>query len=174
MANSASFSAVFGAHSNAGIIFPAAPWSPVPPGQLAIMPPGAAPSPPYGSPPNGPFSTPADSGGGGDGSAPSEIGCKKNEVQRCDSKGKRHSSASDNTHIQILSGDIVDLRALTAVYGSGLCPGMLSSPLFCTFSHKHCDCVGQPGHTTKGSKCHKMPRRGHGPRHMKSWDEVME
>ena len=77
-------------------------------------------------------------------------------------------------HIQILSGDIVDLRALTAIYGSGLCPGMLSSPLFRTFSHKHCDCVGQPGHTTKGSKCHKMPRRGYGPRHMKSWDEVMD
>ena len=87
---------------------------------------------------------------------------------------KKPSSAADNTHIQILFGDIVDLRALTAVYVSRLCPGMLSSPLFRTFSHKHCDCVGQPGHTTKGSKCHKMPRRGYGPRHMKSWDEVLD
>ena len=94
-------------------------------------------------------------------------------MQRCDSKGKRHSSSSDNTHIQILSGDIVDLRALSAVYGSGLCPGMLSSPLFRNFSHKHCDCVGQAGHTSKAKGCHKMPRRGYGPRHMKSWDDVM-
>jgi hypothetical protein len=50
-----------------------------------------------------------------------ETGCTENEVQRCDSKGKRHNSAPGNTHIQILSSDVVDLRALTAVYGSGLC-----------------------------------------------------
>jgi hypothetical protein len=178
VANSASFSAVFGAHGNAaqnGAPWsPAAPWAPAPAPQLAIMAPGSPPVPPQGLPPNGPSSTPAVSGGGGGSSPASEIGCKKNEVQRCDSKGKRHSSSSDNTHIQILSGDIVDLRALSAVYGPGLCPGMLSSPLFRNFSHKHCDCVGQAGHTAKASKCHKMPRRGYGPRHMKSWDEVME
>ena len=133
MANSASFSAVFGAHSNAGAPFPAAPWPPVPSGQLAMMPHGAPPPSPHVSPPNCPYSTPASSGGGGNGSANSAIGCKEDEVQRCDSKGKRHSRTSDNTHNQILSGDIVDLRALTAVYGSGLCPGnagMLSSPQF--------------------------------------------
>ena len=96
-------------------VSPAAPWSPVPSDQLAIMPPGVPPAPPRGPPPNGPYSTPASGGGGGGSSANSEIVCKKNEVQRCDSKGKRHSSASDNTHIQILSGDIVDLKALTAV-----------------------------------------------------------
>ena len=141
VANSASLSAVLGAHSNAGAVFPAPPWSPVPSGQLAIVPPGASPAPPQGSPPNGPYSTPTSSGGGGGSAANSEIGCKKNEVQRCDSKGKRHNSASDNTHIQILSGDIVDLRALTAAYGSGLCLGMLSSPLLRTFSHTHCVCV---------------------------------
>ena len=114
------------------------------------------------------------SGGGGGSSPNSEIGCKKNEVQRCESKGRKHSSTADNTHIQILSGDIVDLRALIAVYGSGLCPRMLSSPLFRTFSHKHCDCVGQQGHTTKRGKCHTMPRRGYDPRHMKSWNEVLD
>jgi hypothetical protein len=131
VANSTSLSAVFGAHSNAaqhGAPWsPATPWSLVPAAQLVIVPPGSPPAPPQGLPPNGPCSTPAGNGGGGGGSSSvSEIGCKKNEMQRCDSKGKRHSSYSDNTHIQILSGDIVDLRALSAVYGSGLCPGMLS------------------------------------------------
>ena len=46
VANSASFSAVFDAHINAGATFPVAQWSPVPSGQLAIVPPGAPPAPP--------------------------------------------------------------------------------------------------------------------------------
>ena len=57
VANSASLSAVFGAHSNAAYQgapwSPAAPWSPVPATLLAIMPSGFPPAPPQGHPPNG-------------------------------------------------------------------------------------------------------------------------
>ena len=112
-------------------------------------------------------------GNGNQHNASSEIGCKASEVQRCDSKGQCHSDASKNSHIQILSADIVDLRALASVYGAGLCPATLISPLHRAYSHKHCDCAGQPGHTTKNTKCHKMPRNGYGPRHQKSWDQVL-
>ena len=169
MSNSASFSAVFGAQTN-GVPAPGAP------GLLAILPPGAQPLPPAGAPPNGAFSTPSGHGyppGNSSGNQDSiEIGCKSNEVQRCDSKGQCHRDASKNSHVQSLSGDIVDLRALSAVYGSGLCPGMLISPLHMEYYLKHCDCAGQPGHSKKGS-CHKMPRYGFGPRHQKTWELVI-
>lgn len=175
MANSASFSAVFGSQSSAGVAAQSFPWSPAhpaSPNMLAILPPGPAPSPPSGQAPNGPMVTPNVSQGGSGGSGSHEIGCKKSEVHRCDSSGKRQNKASDNTHIQILSGDVVGLKALAAVYGKGLCPGMLCSPLFRNHSHKHCDCPGQTGHTTKYNRCHKMPRSGYGPRHAKTWEEV--
>lgn len=182
--HSASFSAVFGSQTN-GTLASGAPWSPAPwspQGLLAIMPPGTMPSPPAGVVPNGSFSV---QGGlntpHGALSTPvgyhqvssNEIGCKASEVQRCDSKGQCHSDGSKNSHIQILSADIVDLRALASVYGAGLCPATLISPLHRAYSHKHCDCAGQPGHTTKNTKCHKMPRNGYGPRHQKSWDQVL-
>ena len=172
MSNSASFSAVFGA-ANVDAPPPGAPWSP---GLLAIMPPGAQPSPPAGAPPSGASSTPAGysspAGPGLGKLTSSEVGCKSNEVQRCDSKGQSHRDASKNTHIQILSGPIVDLRALSAVYGSGLCPGMLASPLHRAYSTKHCDCAGLPKHGKYGS-CHKQPRIGFGPRHQKTWESVL-
>jgi hypothetical protein len=172
MSNSASFSAVFGAGNN-DVPSLGAPWSP---GLLAIMPPGAQPSPPAGAPPSGASSTPAGysspAGPGLGKLTSSEVGCKSNEVQRCDSKGQSHRDASKNTHIQILSGPIVDLRALSAVYGSGLCPGMLASPLHRAYSTKHCDCAGLPKHGKYGS-CHKQPRNGFGPRHQKTWESVL-
>jgi hypothetical protein len=171
MSNSASFSAVFGAEND--VPPSGAPWSS---GLLAILPPGAQPSPPAGAPPSGASSTPPGYGsppGNSSGKqASAEIGCKSNEVQRCDSKGQSHRDASKNTHIQILSGAIVDLRALSAVYGSGLCPGMLASPLHRAYSTKHCDCAGQPKHGKYGS-CHKQPRHGFGPRHQKTWESVL-
>jgi hypothetical protein len=172
MSKSASFAAVFGDQTD-GAIPPASPWSS---GVLAILPPGAQPSPPAGAPPSGASSTPSGYGspiGNSSGNqAAGVIGCKSNEVQRCDSKGQSHRDASKNSHIQILSGDIVDLRALSAVYGSGLCPGMLTSPLHRAYSTKHCDCAGQPKHG-KYDSCHKQPRHGFGPRHQKTWESVL-
>lgn len=170
--NSASFSAVFTTPS-ASPPWAAPPWPP----QRApiIMPPGAMPSPPAGAIPNGALSTPTGHqlSQSSNATPNPEIGCKRSEVHRCDHKGKLHSDASKNTHIQILSGDIVDLRALSAVYGSGLCPAILTSPLHRAYSHKHCDCPNEKGHTSKNTKCHKQPRSGFGPRHKKTWDSVL-
>lgn len=179
---SSAFSAVFASHAASQY---QAPWGAPPAGfhpgaQLwsqqaanqTIMHPGAPPAIPGPALPqpapnpsicSGPSTTPT-------GLDTSHNGTLAHQVVRCDKHGNT-SASSGNSHIQVADGDIVSLEALAAVYGGGLCPGALASPLLTKHALKHCDCAGQAGHERKNSKAHKLPGF-HGPQSSSSWNRV--